>query len=80
MSEKMAAPAAEHLSDPEKPPNGAFSLENILGADHDNLEHPKFRGKNHLVRDDSEATENFAAEGFCIECEGCDHLTILGDG
>lgn len=67
MSESMAAPAAEHPSVPEKPPNGAFSLENILGEHHENLEHPKFRKE---LLEDSEPLENVAAEGFCIECEG----------
>jgi len=72
MSEEMATP--EHLSDAEKPPNGAFSLENILGADHENLEHPRFR-EDHL-EEDSEETELPAAEGFCIECEGCSILLL----
>jgi hypothetical protein len=47
----------------------AFSLKNILGNNHDSLEHP---GANDLSPKgwDEESSEKFASEGFCVECEG----------
>jgi hypothetical protein len=46
-----------------------FSLKNILGNNHDSLEHP---GANNVSAEgwDEESSENFAPEGFCVECEG----------
>lgn len=52
----------------------AFSLENILGDDHDKLEHPGF--KQHELDGpaaegwDEESVNRPTAEGFCVECEG----------
>ncbi|KAF9534128.1 hypothetical protein CPB83DRAFT_843724 [Crepidotus variabilis] len=49
---------------------GAFSLENILGDNHEALEHP---GTNDAERDakgwDEEEVETPLAEGYCVECE-----------
>lgn len=71
MSEKVvpAPPLPEQLSDSEKPSSGTFSLENILGENHDNLEHPRFRDED-CTEEDSETAAQPAAEGYCIECEG----------
>ena len=43
--------------------NGKFSLENILGNDHENIVHSAEGW-------DEETTEKPPAEGYCIECEG----------
>ncbi|KAH9971431.1 hypothetical protein BGW80DRAFT_1322400 [Lactifluus volemus] len=43
----------------------AFSLENILGNDHDKLEHPDVRPEGW----DEEDTERDVAHGYCVECE-----------
>jgi len=49
----------------------AFSLENILGENHDAVEHP---GTNPNDVSDAawndETPENQATEGYCVECEG----------
>ncbi|KAK0243099.1 hypothetical protein EDD85DRAFT_813911 [Armillaria nabsnona] len=47
--------------------NGVFSLENILGADHESLEHPGINGS--ASGWDEETPEKPPAEGYCIECE-----------
>jgi hypothetical protein len=44
--------------------NGTFSLENILGENHEFIEHPGSKGW------DEETPEGTVAEGFCVECEG----------
>jgi len=61
----------------------AFSLESILGDNHDAVEHPGTNGVS-ATGWDEETPENAVAEGFCIECEGgqCQflvsrHLTLL---
>lgn len=55
----------------EKQQNGTFSLENILGANHEVLEHPKYREEDKPPGGwDEEITEKPAAEGYCVECEG----------
>jgi hypothetical protein len=43
-----------------------YSLENILGDDHDKLEHPHTKPEGW----DEEDTERDVAHGYCIECEG----------
>ena len=43
-----------------------FSLENILGNDHDKLEHPDIRPEGW----DEEDVEREVAHGYCVECEG----------
>ncbi|KAF8494190.1 hypothetical protein F5888DRAFT_1617103 [Russula emetica] len=53
-------PGAEsHSNDP------TFSLENILGNDHDKLEHPNIRPEGW----DEEDVEREVAHGYCVECE-----------
>ena len=43
-----------------------FSLENILGDDHDKLEHPLIKPEGW----DEEDTVREVAHGYCVECEG----------
>jgi hypothetical protein len=64
----------------EKPPISssnigvpAFSLENILGENHDAVEHPGTNGML-ATESDEESPENAVVEGFCIECEGAQCL------
>ncbi|EIW76289.1 hypothetical protein CONPUDRAFT_130825 [Coniophora puteana RWD-64-598 SS2] len=53
----------------------AFSLQNILGENHDTVEHPKYQeqldasGSVPAAGWDEEGTEHVAPEGFCVECE-----------
>ncbi|KAF8462485.1 hypothetical protein DFH94DRAFT_858097 [Russula ochroleuca] len=59
----MASPGQ---SGSESHSNGpTFSLENILGNDHDKLEHPDIRPEGW----DEEDAEREVAHGYCIECE-----------
>ena len=46
-----------------------FSLENILGNDHDKLEHPDIRPEGW----DEEDVDREVAHGYCVECEGACH-------
>ncbi len=59
--------ASSGLSEDESHSNGpTFSLENILGNDHDKLEHPDIRPEGW----DEEDVERDVAHGYCVECEG----------
>lgn len=49
--------------------NGIFNLENILGENHDAIEHPGINGAP-VTGWDEEMPEKPVAEGFCVECEG----------
>ena len=60
----------EHL---ERGEDGAFSLENILGDDHESLKHPGVLDGPALGWDE-ESQEEPAPEGFCVECEGHSEL------
>ena len=60
----MASPG---LSEAESHSNAPqYSLENILGDDHDKLEHPDVRPEGW----DEEGAEREAENGYCVECEG----------
>jgi hypothetical protein len=50
--------------------NGAFSLENILGENHDAVEHPGTTSAEKAVGWDEEEAEVPLADGYCVECEG----------
>jgi hypothetical protein len=50
--------------------NGTFSLENILGENHDAVEHPGTENTQAATGWDEEETEKPLAEGYCVECEG----------
>jgi hypothetical protein len=59
--------ASSELPGSESHSNGpTFSLENILGNDHDKLEHPDIRPEGW----DEEVAEREVAHGYCVECEG----------
>lgn len=78
---KMASPSLGS-SNPEKPSNGLFSLENILG-DHENLEHPKYKEADKPVGgwvEEAADLDRPAADGFCIECEGIPSFCCTGHG
>ena len=61
----MTEPAENPVSNPINVPD--FSLENILGDNHDAVECPA--GTNGVFRRE-ETPEHTIVEGFCIECEG----------
>jgi hypothetical protein len=72
MVEISPPPTAGH----EKVKDG-FSLENILGDNHEFIEYPGHEESTPANGWDEESTKEPAAEGFCIECEGmpaCLHL------
>ena len=48
----------------------SFSLENILGKNHDTVEHPGTEHTQAATGWDEEETEKPLAEGYCVECEG----------
>ena len=59
--------ASSGLSEPGSHSNGPlYSLENILGNDHEKLEHPDVRPEGW----DEEGAEREAEHGYCVECEG----------
>ena len=62
------------LSETEPSGNGPlFSLENILGDDHEKLEHPDVRPEGW----DEEDAEREAEHGYCVECEGAWYRPLL---
>jgi hypothetical protein len=52
------------------PPGRDFSLENILGENPEDVQHPNGTQGSEATGWDEESTERPLAEGFCIECEG----------
>lgn len=59
--------ASSEPSTAEPHSNGPlFSLENILGDDHDKLEHPHIQPEGW----DEEVAGREVARGYCVECEG----------
>jgi hypothetical protein len=78
MSDSALTPQ-ENGTDPAKPTT-AFSLENILGDEHESIEHTTINGELPAPTGwDEETTESSATEGFCIECEGMSSLEIEYD-
>ena len=63
------SPDSQAAPGPSKP---TFSLENILGQDHESIEHPSATDEPQTAAEgwDEEAAQEHAAQGFCIECEG----------
>ena len=75
MSEISLPPGLESSatnSTPSHVPNGAFSLENILGENHDAVEHPAtaIAEKASVGWDEEDTAEIPLADGYCVECEG----------
>lgn len=75
MAVNTSSTSIEPTSQPDESPSGNFTLENILGTNHEDVEHPRLKEK-----DSSDATEpgegwdeesvvRPAADGFCVECE-----------
>ena len=65
-------PSQDESNSPEQASGSAFSLENILSGDHENIEHPT-APKEALTSAggwDEEAAHEKVAQGFCVECEG----------
>ncbi|KAL4264334.1 Protein of unknown function DUF2009 [Pleurotus pulmonarius] len=56
------------IEGPSTSDSSKFSLENILGENHETIQHPGANG-NPLGGWDEEATEKPVAEGYCVECE-----------
>jgi len=50
--------------------SGKFSLENILGENHDIVEVPEPRSSTPTGGWDQEDASKTVAQGYCIECEG----------
>ena len=56
----------------------SFSLENILGDHHDDVEHPTIPVSAGAATGwDEEQTEKPLLDGYCIECEGLHSSTVL---
>ncbi len=51
--------------------NGTFSLEHILGDNHDAIEQST---SDKATGWDEEETEKPVLEGYCVECEGMFHI------
>ncbi|KAG1719130.1 uncharacterized protein EDB91DRAFT_1065875 [Suillus paluster] len=55
--------------------SGKFTLENILGRNHEQVEHPRLQEKDSVGTTgtgegwDEESANRSAADGFCVECE-----------
>ncbi|CDO69564.1 hypothetical protein BN946_scf184759.g4 [Trametes cinnabarina] len=67
------ASTSDQAKSPEDPSAVAFSLENILSGDHENIEHPT-APKEALTSAggwEEEAAHEDVAQGFCVECEVC---------
>ncbi|KDR84043.1 hypothetical protein GALMADRAFT_219873 [Galerina marginata CBS 339.88] len=73
MSETASQPGLEPNvgtnGTPSTATNGTFSLENILGENHDAVEHPGTDRPEPATGWDEEDTEQPLAEGYCVECE-----------
>ncbi|KAH9854994.1 hypothetical protein C2E23DRAFT_883533 [Lenzites betulinus] len=64
-------PSHEEAEPKGESSGNTFSLENILGADHENVEHPT-ASKEALTPTggwDEEPVQTKVAQGFCVECE-----------
>ena len=67
----MQSASADVSTEQTKPVGRDFSLQNILGENPEDVQHPdtKLNGAQPTGWDE-ESTERPLAEGFCIECEG----------
>ena len=71
ISSFMQSASADIPAEQTKPVGRDFSLQNILGENPEDVQHPdtKLNGAQ-ATGWDEESTERPLAEGFCIECEG----------
>lgn len=71
ISSFMQSASADVSAEQTKPLGRDFSLQNILGENPEDVQHPdtKLNGTQ-ATGWDEESTERPLAEGFCIECEG----------
>jgi hypothetical protein len=78
MAINTSSASVETTSQPAESKNDhdTFTLENILGSNHEAVEHPRLK-ENDLDGAtgpaegwDEESVSRPAAEGFCVECEG----------
>jgi len=54
-----------------------FSLENVLGDHHDDIEHPTIPASDSAATGwDEEQTEKPPLDGYCVECEGLYSLIL----
>ena len=60
-----------------EPTKGSFSLVNILGEHHDDVELPSIPASAGATGWDEEQTEKPVLDGYCIECEGLHLLSVL---
>ncbi len=70
MSETPLPPGLEPSPETNGAATGVFSLENILGENHDAVEHPGKSSAEEAVGWDEEDAEVPLADGYCVECEG----------
>jgi hypothetical protein len=76
MAVNTSSASIEPTSQPDESPSGNFTLENILGTNHEAVEHPRLKEKDSGDATgpgegwDEESAVRPAADGFCVECEG----------
>lgn len=82
MAVHTSSASIEATSSPAESTNDkdTFTLENILGSNHDAVEHPRLKesdadgATNPAEGWDEESVSRPAAEGFCVECEGASSI------
>jgi hypothetical protein len=76
MALNTSSNSIEPTLQPNESPSGSFTLENILGSNHEAVEHPRLKEKDSGDATgpgegwDEESAVRPAADGFCVECEG----------
>jgi len=81
MSESTSPPSLDTTQEANgSKSNGTFSLENILGENHDAVEHPGTENTQAATGWDQEETEKPLAEGYCVECEGVSQTYFFQTG
>jgi len=79
MSDSPPPPGLENGANDSKSQstNGAFSLENILGENHDSIEDTGAANAGPAAAGwDEEETEKPLVEGYCVECEGTSDSSV----
>lgn len=70
MSETCSTQESGANTSPISAANGAFSLENILGENHDAVQHLATKVAPTRWDDEDDDNERPFIEGYCVECEG----------